>query len=94
MSKEFMAGLEALGEDAVRAKLAKGGYGSRGHERQMVIDWLELKAQARSSDSSLLQIRMARSAKNAAWIAAIAAIIAAICAVIALYPLIKQIWPT
>jgi hypothetical protein len=70
------AEFEALGVDAVRARVEKSVW-DEAKLREARI-WLESVSN-----------RTDRSAKNAAWIAAIAAIIMAICAIVALIPTSK-----
>ena len=70
MPNDLIAKLEELGENAVRARLARGEYGSKGLERTMVDDWLHMKAQARGEEVMREQIDIARSAADAALDAA------------------------
>lgn len=85
--EDFLASLDALGEDQVRFNIERQVYGDERREKSVLArEWLRQHEESRNSASSSASLRVARSAKNAAWIAAIAAIIAAICAVIALLP--------
>ncbi len=73
--------LEELGETEVRERLARGEYGPKGLDRQIVEDWLHMKVQSRSINSNREQRAM-----RIAIIVTFAGIIAAV-------PLIIM-WPS
>lgn len=85
MSKTFIESLEALGEEAVRAKRANGGYGAQGLTRQLVDDWLDMKAHSRESLRDSRSKIMETIAAIAAIVAAVAAIIGAIASMVPLF---------
>ena len=63
---ELWTKLEEQGEEAVGIGLAKGIYGQVGNNRQLVEQWLRMKAQSRADGALREQINIARDAADSA----------------------------
>jgi hypothetical protein len=81
-SQEHYAQFSDLGEEKVRANLARGLF--REQKAADARHWLDQRQRSRKDSSEAEQIEIARSAKDADWAAARAAHRANIIAVIAL----------
>ena len=95
LTRQFWRELEDMGEENVRANLAKNVW--RKERQPLVKEWLRQQGASKSAEleerkeaSNEEQMRIARSAKNAAWTAAIAATIAAICAIISIIVALRK----
>lgn len=71
--ESFWAELEGLGEPKVRERLITLAYGETGDKRALVIEWLRLKDEARTTASQAAMADTAREASTAAVRAAVAA---------------------
>jgi hypothetical protein len=91
--EKFIAHLEELGEEEVKARLIRGSYGHAGDVYSRVDFWLQSKADARKEDREAMSLSISRKAlfnsRMATIIAAIAIIIAASDKLITLFQWVK-----